>query len=135
MMKKLIFLVFSLLMLLTLTACGDISEVQLSIEPSALYSDTEISAAMDTILTEFRRDWNGCALTELAYAGDGACADHQDWAVRHSADDVLVLTSAFTVDSSGGDGSLNPNSTYKNWKWILVRSGDGRWNHVDHGYG
>lgn len=42
--------------------------------------------------------------------------------------------SSFDVDSSGGDGSLNPNSTYNDWKWILVRTNGGKWQHVDHGY-
>ena len=37
-----------------------------------------------------------------------------------------VVTENFTVDESGGDGSLNPNSTYEDWNWILVRSG-GSW--------
>ena len=41
---------------------------------------------------------------------------------------------SFDVDSSGGDGSLNPNSTYSDWKWILVRTNGGHWQHVDHGY-
>ncbi|MGN0339060.1 MAG: hypothetical protein ACI4D0_01045 [Lachnospira sp.] len=34
----------------------------------------------------------------------------------------------------GGDGSSNPNSTYSDWKWILVRTNGGHWQHVDHGY-
>ena len=46
----------------------------------------------------------------------------------------MVLLSSFDVDSSGGDGSLNPNSTYDNWMWILVRSKNEEWKHVDHGY-
>lgn len=36
---------------------------------------------------------------------------------------------------AGGDVSLNPNSTYTRWEWILVRSNGGSWRHVDHGYG
>ena len=52
----------------------------------------------------------------------------------NNADEVIVLLSSFDVDSSGGDGSLNPNSTYDNWSWILVRTSGGKWKHVDHGY-
>ena len=44
------------------------------------------------------------------------------------------MLSNFTVDGSGGDGSLNPNSTYKNWNWILVRGGSGDWTLKDWGY-
>ena len=52
----------------------------------------------------------------------------------YSADEVIVLVSSFDVGKSGGDGSLNPDSTYTKWKWILVRNKSGSWRHVDHGY-
>ena len=89
---------------------------------------------IDTIKKEFKSDWKGCTLTEIYYAGDDCTKDHKDWADRNNADEVIVLLSSFDVDSSGGDGSLNPNSTYSDWKWILVRTDGGKWQHVDHGY-
>ena len=72
--------------------------------------------------------------TEIYYAGDDYCTDFQEFADRNNADEVIVLLSSFDVDSSGGDGSLNPNSTYNNWNWILVRTKGGKWQHIDHGY-
>lgn len=47
---------------------------------------------------------------------------------------VIVLVSSFIVDASGGDSSLNPNSTYNNWTWILVRNGTGIWQPATCGY-
>ena len=41
---------------------------------------------------------------------------------QYGGDEAIVLTSTFDVDGSGGDGSLNPNSTYKDWIWLLVRN-------------
>ena len=29
----------------------------------------------------------------------------------------------------------NPDNTYRNYKWILLRDQDGSWSHADHGYG
>ncbi len=81
-----------------------------------------------------KSDWKGCTLTEIYYAGDDCTKDYKDWADRNNADEVIVLLSSFDVDSSGGNGSLNPNSTYSDWKWILVRTDGGKWQHVDHGY-
>lgn len=53
--------------------------------------------------------------------------------VKHK--NVIALLSNFDVDSSGGDGSLNPNSTYSNWNWILIRdSKTGIWKVDDWGY-
>lgn len=66
--------------------------------------------------------------------GDKVSEDHQEFTARYNADEVIVLLSTFDVDESGGDGSLNPNSTYTDWNWILVRKNGGKWKHVDHGY-
>ncbi len=52
-----------------------------------------------------------------------------------SKNNVIVLLSEFDVDSSGGNGSLNPNSTYNNWMWIHIRdSSKGEWQVDDWGY-
>ncbi|KGR76283.1 hypothetical protein CD33_06985 [Ureibacillus sinduriensis BLB-1 = JCM 15800] len=48
---------------------------------------------------------------------------------------VIGLVSNFDVDSSGGDGSLEPNSTYTEWNWILIRDGKpNKWRVDDWGY-
>ena len=134
-MKKLISAALCMLLAFTLAACGgNVDQARTHTVDSENYSQAEINAAIGIIKNEFRHDWKGCTLTEIYYAGDAASAEHQDWAARNQADDVLVLLSSFDVDPSGGDGSLNPNSTYENWMWILVRTKGGRWKHVDHGY-
>ena len=82
----------------------------------------------------FKKEFDGCTLTEITYAGDETSADFNEWAQRIDGDDVIVLISSFEVGDSGGDGSLNPNSTYTKWMWILARKEGGKWQHVDHGY-
>ncbi len=134
-MKKYISIVLCLIFVLTLSACGgNISKTKTKPVDSKLYSEQEISAAIDTIKKEFKRNWNGCTLTEIYYAGDKTSKDYQDWADRNDADEVIVLLSSFDVAPSGADGSLNPASTYNKWNWILVRKDGGPWQHVDHGY-
>ncbi len=134
-MKKMVCTMLCIMLLFGLSACGgDVSEVKTHNVESESYSEEDIKAAIDTIKKEFKSDWKGCTLTEIYYAGDDCTKDHKDWADRNNADEVIVLLSSFDVDSSGGDGSLNPNSTYSDWKWILVRTDGGKWQHVDHGY-
>lgn len=128
-------IILGILSALSLSACGgNISDVSTQRIESELYSQDDINAAVDIIKKEFKSDWKGCSLTEIRYAGDEITKEHQKWSERNNADEVIVLLSSFDVDSSGGDGSLNPNSTYDEWKWILVRSNGGQWKHVDHGY-
>lgn len=119
-----------------LFACGgNVNNVQTREVESELYSQAEINEAIEEIKKDFKTNWKGCTLTEIYYAGDDISKGYQGWAERNNADEVIVLESSFDVDSSGGDGSLNPNSTYSKWKWILVRTNKGTWKHVDHGYG
>ena len=134
-MKKIVCIMLGILLVFSLSACGgNVRGVKTHHVDSEMYSQDDINSAIDTIKKEFKSDWKGCTLTEIYYAGDDCSKDHQDWADRNNADEVIVLLSSFDVDSSGADGSLNPNSTYDNWNWILVRTNGGQWQHADHGY-
>ena len=134
-MKRLIAFVLVLICLLGLVACGgNVKDVKIADFTSEIYSDEEINSAIDIAIKYFKKEFSGCTLTEISYAGDEKIADYAEFAVSNAADEVIVLVSSFDVGASGGDGSLNPNDTYTNWKWILVRSNGGKWRHVDHGY-
>ena len=115
-----------------LTACGgDVSQVEvLDWAPSAMYSDEEIEAAIQAVKAYFAREFRGCTLLQIGYAGDDASQAEQG-----EDGEAIVLTSSFWVGSEGGDGSLEPGYTYSGWKWILVRNGAGGWKHKGHGYG
>ena len=47
----------------------------------------------------------------------------------------IVLYSSFDTDASGDDGSLEPNTTYDDFQWILVRDNGGTWEVKTYGYG
>ena len=134
-MKKVIAFVVVLVCMLSLTACGgNVENVKITDYSSMVYSDAEIESAIDVAIKYFKKNFDGCTLTEITYSGDDSLDDAQDVADRNNADDVIVLVSTFEVDASGGDGSLEPNSTYTDYEWILVRRNGGKWKHVDHGY-
>lgn len=134
-MKKAICLMFCFLLVFSLTACGgNVKDAKTHYVESELYTQDDITAAIETIKKDFKSGWGGCTLTEIYYGGDELSSAHRDFADRNGADEALVLISSFDVDSSGGDGSLEPNSTCKGWLWILVRTEGGKWKHVDHGY-
>ena len=134
-MKKINVILSLCAIIIGLCACGgNISEVEIEPYQSDMYEAADIESAIEVTMKYFRSQFPGCTLTSITYAGDESSRAHADWAERNQADEVIVLTSSFDVDSSGGDGSLSPNSTYDNWNWILVRNNGGMWRHVDHGY-
>ena len=133
-MRKTLLLLLCAAMLLTLAACGSVKNVQTEDVASKLYTQKDIDAAIGVIKKEFVRNWDGCTLTEISYAGDDVSEKYPEWAERNDADEVIVLTSSFDVAEHGASPSLEPGSTYTRWMWILVRSDGGAWRHVDHGY-
>lgn len=139
-MKRMLTVVLCAALMLALCACGgDVSGVQIREVESEIYSDRDIASAINVIKREFALRWNGCTLREIYYAGDEQTQAETRYYLKeheiYDADELIVLLSSFDVDGTGGDGSLNPNSSYNNWAWILVRSSAGGWRHVDHGYG
>ncbi len=128
----------ALFLVLFLSSCrgGRVSDVEIpDWKPSEIYTDDEIESAFQTVKDYFSKVFDGCTLTKLCYPGDTFSGAFDEWAKRYDADEAIVLYSDFDVDSSGGDGSLAPNSTYEDWQWILVRDSDGQWRHATHGYG
>ena len=113
---------------------GNADNVVITEYSSQIYTDEEIASAIDTTIDYFEDGFSGCTLTEISYVGDENLDKYTSYLERFDADDVIAFTSSFDVDSTGGDGSINPNQTYTGWNWILVRTTDGNWTHVDHGY-
>lgn len=134
-MKKYFTLFVVCLLFFWMMACGgETGNVMIQDSASDLYTESEIESAIEVAKTYFERHFNGCTLTSISYAGDEYSQDFIDFAERNDADEVIVLISSFDVGPTGGDGSLNPNSTYTGWNWILVCDEGGKWRHVDHGY-
>lgn len=113
---------------------GNVTRVQMPVVPSTIYTESDISYASQTVMDDFSREFTGCTLTRLAYAGDDRKSEYQELADQYGADQAIVLLSSFEVGPSGGEGNLNPDSTYDNYSWILVRDAGGSWQLADHGY-
>ena len=134
-MKKIVSLLLILCFLLTGCGGGNISRVQVAIGESACFTREEIEQAMDVAMDYFRREFDGCTMTAIRYDESKSYAQSLEWANTYGTEEAIVLYSDFDVDGSGGDGSLNPNSTYRNWQWVLTRNGGGEWNLRTWGYG
>ena len=135
-MKKIKMWLSLVLCLVLLTACGggDVRGAGRQMGESERYSKAEIARAMDQAEEHFRKEFDGCKLLNLRYDEEKTLAEAEEWAAQYGADEAIVLLSDFEVDSSGGDGSLNPDSTYRNWKWVLTRNEKGAWELKTWGY-
>ena len=144
-MKKHIKKIVSLLILLALVLAvvvavfallgGKTHALHREIGSSEQYTAMDIRNAMWVVEWRFRLGFRGCSLLELTYDEAFSADRGREWAEQYGEEEAIVLTSCYEVGESGGNGSLNPNSTYRDWQWILTRSGGGFWKLRTCGYG
>ncbi|MBQ6947071.1 MAG: hypothetical protein IJN42_03400 [Clostridia bacterium] len=135
-MKKTMIL-FAMVLCLTLAGCqrGDVSEVQMDVGTSEIYTAEEIEDAMAVVRRFFAREYDGCTLKKLWYEEEHSREQAKNWAKQYGAKEGIVLLSEYTTGPKGGDGSLNPNDTYGGWNWVLVRNGKNKpWKLKTWGY-
>jgi len=114
--------------------------VQVRIEKSNKFTEGEIKSAIINLKRKF--NFKGCELTDIwytekqskilteAYLKNGGGSEN-----GIKEENVIVLLSNFNVNSSGGDGSFEPNSTQSNWSWTMNRdSKKEKWRIVSSGY-
>ena len=146
-MRMFVTVIITITLLLVIPGCGNrtVSDSEKDADPdgieivewghSILYTDDDIKSAIDTVITYFETEFENCTLTQISYLGDDLSDSFDEWAEQYQSDEAIVLYSSFETDSSGGDGSLTPNSTYSNWQWVLIRNNGGAWEVETYGYG
>ena len=101
--------------------------VSMTMSDMPVYTEAEVDEAIQAVRKSFRENFRGCTLEEVDYDEAFSQAQAAEWAARYGAEEAVVLTSRFTTDRRGGDGSLEPDHTYENWQWVLTRNAGGRW--------
>ena len=116
---------------------GNISNVNRVVGYSALYDENSINEAFDVIEKKFAKNFEGCTLTELRYDEDveNKLAEEIEKYHKENNQELIVVLSTFDTDEKGGDGEVNPNATYTNWQWHLVKTKDKKnWEIISWGY-
>ena len=144
MKKKSIIAICAVLVILVLAAVlvltgnrGNISNVNRVVGYSALYGENSINEAFDVIEKKFAKDFEACTLTELRYDEDveNRFAEEIEKYHKENNQELIVVLLTFDTDEKGGDGEVNPNATYTNWQWHLVKTKDKKnWEIISWGY-
>ena len=116
---------------------GNISNVNRVVGYSALYDENSINEAFNVIEKKFTKDFEGCTLTELRYDEDveNKFAEEIEKYHKENNQELIVVLSTFDTDEKGGDGGFNPNDTYTNWQWHLVKTANKKsWDIINWGY-
>lgn len=137
-LSAVVFVILGVAIFLVLTANrGNVSNVNRIVGYSALYDETSINEAFDVIEKKFSKDFEGCTLTELRYDEDVENRFTEEIEKYHKENnqELIVVLSTFDTDEKGGDGGFNPNDTYADWQWHLVKTADKKsWEIINWGY-
>ena len=142
-MKKIIILFCCLLSVFSLVSCNKGSssnDILIEVSKSTKFSKDEIENAIKTVKSNF--SFPGATLTKIWYDEeksnslvDGYLENGNGLTNGVKAENVIILLSNFDVDGSGDNPVLNPNTTYSDYQWILIRdSKNNVWKIDDFGY-
>lgn len=146
-MKQVSLCLFTAIMCITLLACKNdknTDDVEIDYGDSNKFSKTEIESAIDFVLIEFSKDYEGCEMLKIWY--DEKMSDESIQrdissvggnTIKSSGAEpinIIVLFSDFYASDSAGVG-FEKDCTYTNWRWLLIRDSlDDEWEFGDSGY-
>ncbi len=123
MKKKFVFavLIFCIYCLVLASCNGNSSEADMELGNSQLFTQEELKAAAACVKKEFK-SFGNCTMLTLRYDEEETKKAGNGWKKDFDQEGkVAIFVSDFETGSAGGDGSLEPNSTYPNWQWILIQ--------------
>ena len=120
---------------------GRVSDCEVIIGESKIFTETEIERAVAAVKTKFR-DFEGCTLLTLEYD-----EEYRNEQVRHymetgkganngvTEENVIIFKSSFYAQDPKGDSGLTDDLEYRGWSWTAIRSSENsRWKVDDWGY-
>lgn len=142
-MKKLIICFCFIISISSLVGCnrGKVSDdTIIEVSESTKFSQDEIDNAIKCIKNNF--SFPASTLTKIWYDEeksnfliDGYLENGNGSVNGVNSENVIILLSNFDVDDSGDNPVLNPNTTYTDYQWILIRdSKTSNWKIDDSGY-
>ncbi|MGN9166254.1 DUF4829 domain-containing protein [Tissierellaceae bacterium HCP3S3_D8] len=142
-MRRIIISFFILLLASSLVSCKESSPADnliIDIGESTKFTEEEITEAIDLVKDSF--DFPACTLTKVWYDKEKSDSlvtmyleNGKGLGSGIKPENVIVLLSNFDVDGSGDNPVLNPNSTYEDYQWILIRDSEvSNWVIDDWGY-
>ncbi|MBS4025459.1 MAG: DUF4829 domain-containing protein [Clostridia bacterium] len=138
-MKKYIGFFLIILLLFTFSNCSN-KDISIEIGPSSSFTEKEIENAINLVIDSF--SFPDSKLTSVIYDEEvsnslkGSYLQHGKGSINGVLyENVIVLISNFDVDGSGNNPVLNPDSTYYDYQWILIRDNkESKWIIDDQGY-
>ncbi len=143
-MKKVISSFIIILVVFSVVGCnrmGKTKDASITIGKSVKFSEKEIDDAVECVKESFK-NYRECTLTDLWYDENKSNTYVEDYLKYgggnengSTKENSIVLMCNFDVNSSGVNGSFEPNSTSYDYQWVLTRDDKtSKWEVTDCGY-
>ena len=108
---------------------------------SEVYTQEDIDAAFDAIMTEFDT-WTGATMKRLSFTDDAICEADLEYCNSLREEGDAAFTQAIVIASdfhspAGADvegTAWEPDTDYEDWDWHLARTEGGEWKLLTWGY-
>ena len=135
-MKKQIYLLILLLSVFCLAGCGEQTAEDApvyTISESEIYTEEEITKAMDAMVDYFYDHSENCTLKKVTYEERGSVAivetNYADFIEMSGNDDIIILTAIYDIEERASESNLIPARECINL-WAMLRT-DGKWSYFD----
>lgn len=129
-MKKLITFIFSVIIMITVCGCGNVSKANIMLTPSQRYSEKELTTAVNITKTYFMMNYDGCTLNYISY-NDVNEKDRKDNLFKYLEPNKAGNIKDVVQFDVGYTDKDNANLTEK---YTVVRYENSGWEIRDHGY-
>lgn len=114
---------------------GDVSNVELLLDDSTMFSRKDIMSAIDVIYENFKSNYPA-TMEKLTYDEKKCSFMINRYKKEYASDDVIVFYTDFTT--YGGKAPVtngfNAKQRYSDWVWILTRNKGEEWVLREWGY-
>ena len=134
-MRKRICLLLLLLSVVYLSGCGEKTGEEkpvYTIASSEVYSEEEITVAMDALTKYFNDHSENCTLKEIIYEEEltlEAPERYADFVKDSGNEDIIILTAVYERGEVASGSDLLPEKECVN-HWAMLRT-NGRWSYFD----
>ena len=110
------------------------NEMDIQLGASSVYTEEQLSDAINVITDTFDKDFEQCTLQEIEYDEEYSISVEEMNKEMYQEENAVVFTSTFVVDEDYANGPLNAGAVYEDYGWIMTMDADGNWSVISCGY-
>ena len=130
-MKKLILIILSVIILITVCGCGNVAKANIMLTPSQRYSEKELTTAANITKSYFMMNYNGCTLNYISYNDDVNEKNRENNLYKYyDPDRAKLIKDIVQFDVS----YMDKDNAEQKEEYIVVRYENNGWEIKDHGY-